>query len=88
VHKHSQAKAFSIFRSHDLFKPKHASKPANRSASGYQPVDPPRHQERSGTVHEYQDYRRLKTHGFSRNVLFHPRHNHNRVMGVRMVAHG
>jgi hypothetical protein len=27
VHKHSQAKAFSIFRSHDLFKPKHNKKP-------------------------------------------------------------
>lgn len=26
VHKHSQAKAFSIFRSHDLWKPKHAQK--------------------------------------------------------------
>ncbi|KAF9644782.1 hypothetical protein BDM02DRAFT_3131532 [Thelephora ganbajun] len=27
VHKHSQAKAFSIFRSHDLFKPKQTQKP-------------------------------------------------------------
>jgi hypothetical protein len=27
VHKHSQAKAFSIFRSHDLYKPKNAQKP-------------------------------------------------------------
>ena len=31
VHKHSQAKAFSIFRSHDLFKPKQAQKPGQGS---------------------------------------------------------
>ena len=64
VHKHSQAKAFSIFRSHDLWKPKHAQKPNQ----------PGRHLETSQSIllatknvqEQYTSTKttgRLKTHG-------------------------
>lgn len=64
VHKHSQAKAFSIFRSHGLFKPKQAQKPGQG----------PRHLDTSQSIllatknvqEQYTSTKttgRLKTHG-------------------------